>query len=240
MADIKIDAFSNPALQGGTETLPPPGAARREVLAERADNLAQQAETKYADVGTIPDKLLQPDREIQDHIAKSHLEIGTNPNSPYMTKWVNFVNVGGQMVWNAKSEGRNIGISGWKVANAEVFPEAHEMGLVREDGTIRVADTILMFMRKDEYFKLQEYYKQKRLRQQYGVEADIHEFAEGTNRKMGREVFRNVQTPEITGLSDSMQNRLETNARRHAATRVAGQHIGNRMKDGPIPGVPVK
>lgn len=222
----ELDLFSNDELN-----LPPAGDARREELKKRTDTLEAQAEVQYANVGTINPDVLKPDREIQGHIAKSHLEVGTT--HPYLkVKWVNYVNQQGTMVWAAKADG-------WMVATTQDFPEAAE--LVREDNTIRIGDVLLMCIRFDEYQKIQERDKKKRLRQQFGVEAEIHDLAARTNAKEGKQVFANVQTPEFTGVNEKTLQGMEANAaRQSAARRTAAAHLGNKMKQGPLPGVPIK
>lgn len=207
--------------------LPPAGHERREELKRRDDNLTQQAEEQSVDRGTIPEDVLQPDHNIQNEMRRSYLDVGSN-HPLYKTKWVNYVNTNGQMVWQAKAEG-------WAVATAKVFPEAADMQ--KEDGSIRVGDVMLMFIRHDEHFRIEQREANKRLRQQYGVEATIHDIAE-----KHPDVFKNVHTPEITGnMPEGTMKEVERRAAvRNAARGVAAQHLGNRMKKGTIPGVPIK
>lgn len=207
--------------------LPPAGHEQREVLKERTDNLEQQAETQYADVGAIPKHALEPDYNVQSEIRRaSYLEIGIN-HPLYKTKWVNYVNQNGSMVWQAKNDG-------WQIATVREFPETRDMQ--KADGSLRVADVILMFIRHDEHLLLEQREKHKRLKQQYGVEAEIFDLAASANRREGREVFKNVQTPNMTGVNDAT---LEVMKKR-AASRTAANIIGNRMKEGFIPGVPLR
>jgi len=211
-------------------SLPPAGYKRREELAKRTDHLEEEAEKKYANVGSIPQDspVLDPEqnREIQDHIHKSHLDIGVD--HPYLkTKWVNYVNQHGSMVWKEKADG-------WQVATVKDFPEARV--LVREDGTIRIGDVILMCIRLDEYLKLFEREKEKRLRQQYGIESDIHTLAEQYPN-----VFSDVHTDSSGGLPNRVMDIVEKRAaRRNAAARVVAKTLGNKMKEGPVPGIPIK
>ena len=206
--------------------LPPVGHERREELLKRDDALAEQGETQYADRGTIPADVLQPDHNVQNVIRRSHLDIGSE-HPLYKTKWVNYVNMNGQMVWQAKADG-------WAVASGKEFPEADDMAKV--DGSIRIGDVILMFIRHDEHFHLEQREATKRLRQQYGVEAEIHDLA----AKHGN-VFKNVHTPEITGgMPDGLLKTVEARAaRRSSAVSTAARHLGNKMKTGTIPGVPI-
>ena len=211
--------------------LPPTGHERREELKRRTDNLEEQGERVYSDAGTIPSDVLKPDREIRDHIVKDHLAIGAD-HPYYKTKWVNWKNLEGQKVWEAKADG-------WRVATAKEFPDAE--GLVKEDNTIRVGDTMLMFMRFDEHMKLEERERNKRLRQQYGIEAEIHDLAEKVNIATGRKVFGSISTPEFTGVPEHLMKTMEARAKRSDfARKVAAQHLGNRMKQGMIDGLPIK
>lgn len=225
----EINFFSQPDSE---ENLPPAGHERTEELKKRTDRLEEQAEEKYADVGSMPKAMLEPDHNIQSDIRKSYLDIGTD-HPLYVTKWVNYVNQNGMMVWQAKADG-------WMVATAKEFPEAADMQ--KSDGTVRVGDVLLMFIRKDDHFRLQQREATKRLRQQYGVEADIHALAEATNRREGKEVFAKVETPAVTGgVSGKTLETLQQRATMHkAAVNTAARHVGNLMKKGPIPGVPIK
>lgn len=209
------------------QSLPPAGHDRREELKRRDDALAQQGETQYADAGTIPAHILEPDHNTQNTIRRSYLDIGTD-HPLYKTKWVNYANLNGQMVWQAKSDG-------WAVATVKEFPEAKSMQ--KEDGSIRVADVILMFIRIDEHLKLEQREATKRLRQQYGVEAEIHDIA-----AKHPEVFKNVHTPELTGgVPEGTLKTMEARAAlRRSAVTTAARHVGNLMKQGPLPGVPIK
>ena len=211
-------------------SLPPAGQARREELARRTDTLVEAAETQTPDSGRIPQDhdALRPERnrEIQNHLAKSHLEIGT-AHPYYMVKWVNYVNQQGSMIWTEKAKG-------WKVATVDEFPEARELS--REDRTIRIGDVLLMFIRKDEHYLLEQKEHEKRLRQQYGVEAEIHDLA-----ARNRRIFPDVHTPSINGVPDNLMNEMERrSSRRQGIRKIAAQHLGNQMKKGTISGVPIK
>lgn len=211
----------------------PAGHERDEEMSRRTDTLQQRAEEKADanEIGAIPHDhdALRPDRnrEIQNHIHKDHLAIGTD-HPIYVAKWVNWKNLEGQMVWKAKSDG-------WMTASVKEFPEAAH--LRKEDGTIRVADVILMFIPKEVHAQLVQREKRKRQRQQFGVEQEIHDMAERNPH-----VFAGAATPElgVTGnLSPTAQKKIaQFNTR--GAGRVAINRIGDMMKKGPIPGVPLK
>jgi hypothetical protein len=221
---------------GGIETLPPAGYARDEELKRRADTLEEKIAATTDDRAAIPQDhdALRPDRnrEIQFAISENYLEVGVN--HPYLAvKWVNYKNQDGNMVWKEKSRG-------WMVATIREFPEA--AGLSKEDSTIRVGDVLLMCIPKDRHLLLEQKDRQKALRQQYGIEAEIHDFA-----RRNPAVIAGVSTPEvgITGhlgpaASKMVENMESRSAVTRAARRTAATHLGNKMKTGTIPGVPIK
>jgi hypothetical protein len=211
--------------------LPPAGYKREEELAIREDNLQEKAETISPDKEAVNPEAFKPDREIQGMIRKDFLSIGVD-HPVYKTKWVNYINQHGTKVWEAKADG-------WQVSNVKDFPDA--VHLRKEDNTIRVGDVILMHLRMDEYVLLMEREKTKRLRQQYGVEAEIHEIA-----AKHPDIFPKVHTESSGGLPPNIQKRVESSAINAAAMRKAAKStarhtLGNKLAQGDtIPGVPIK
>jgi hypothetical protein len=138
----------------------------------------------------------------------------------------------GTKVWEAKADG-------WVVSTITDFPEA--VHLNKEDNTIRIGDVMLMHLRMDEYVILMDREKTKRLRQQYGVEAEIHEIA-----AKHPNIFPNVHTESSGGLPANIQKRVESRAANAASIRKASQStarhtLGNKLAQGDtIPGVPIK
>lgn len=189
------------------------------------DNLAEKADKMNQDGGRIPEKFLQPDREIQDAIRKDYMSVGDN--HPYLkTGWVNYVNINGQMVFKKKAEG-------WQVATVKDFPEAKD--LQREDGTIRIGDTILMCIRLDLWLQLNKKEEDRRVRQQFGIETEIIELGNKNSK------FFKVYTEGTGGLPAEVEARIKNRATMAGAARsVAATALGNRMKKGIIPGVPIK
>ena len=211
--------------------LPPAGYKREEELAIREDNLQEKAETINPNKEAVNPAAFKPDREIQGMIRKDFLSIGVD-HPLYKTKWVNYVNMHGTKVWEAKADG-------WVVSTIVDFPEATHLN--KEDNTIRIGDVMLMHLRMDEYVLLMDREKTKRLRQQYGVEAEIHEIA-----AKHPSIFPNVHTESSGGLPDKIQKRVESRALNAAAIRKAAQStarhtLGNKLaQGGSIPGVPIK
>jgi len=232
MNQINVDAFlpnkAKPEFSS-EPNLPPAGHARKEELLKRTDQLEEKAETQYADRGAMPadSPVFDPEqnREIQQGIRKGYLDIGSD-HTLYKTKWVNYVNTNAQKVWEAKA-------LGWMVSTVEEFPEARD--LTREDNTIRVGDVLLMHIRIDQYLQLEQKEVLKRQRQQFGVEAEIHNLAESVNRSKGRTVFAGVSTPEL-----GESGNFSSTARSRMVQKEAMTNLGNRMKQGEVPGLPIK
>jgi len=205
-----------------TPNLPPPGAAREETLARNADALAEAAETQTPDVGAIPERFLEPDREIQNDIARDYMDIGTD--HPYLkTCWANYVNLNSQKVWEKKAQG-------WQIATAVEFPEAAD--LVKADNTIRIGDVLLMCIRIDRYEQIRQKEENARLAQQYGLEAGVYELADKHPN-----VFKTVSTDENPTLDPRTQALIE---RRRGAGKAAINTIGQQMKSpNGVPGIPL-
>lgn len=189
------------------------------------DQLEEKAEALNTEGGKIPEKFMELDSEIQRDIQGGFMDIGVN--HPYLkTSWVNYVNVNGQMVWKKKAEG-------WQIATIKDFPEAKH--LRREDSTIRIGDVLLMSIRIDEYLKIQQKEEAKRLRQQYGIETEISNLA-----AKHPDHFK-FYSDNTGGLPESVEKRINSRTAMAGATRsLAAKAIGNKMKKGVIPGVPIK
>jgi hypothetical protein len=200
--------------------LPPPGAARREVLAQRKDALEQAAEERFAEVGAIPREAFKEDRDIQRDIRKSFMDLDLQPPGVYKLKWVNFRSQEGYHVWEAKAEG-------WKVVTPAMVGDC-DQDLLKEDNTFRVGDTIAMCIRLDHFIRLEKERENRRLRAQFGYETEIVELADEHP-----DAFK-VHTEE------NGDPRVFDRIRKQAARKSALRTIGNRMKKGTIPGVPIR
>lgn len=223
MADNEIFTADEIASAHSTKqepNLPPAGHARREELARRTDQLEEKMENLPHEVGKINEKAFEVDREIRNEIEKDYLAIGLD-HPTLKTRWVNYRSLEGQMVWQAKSQG-------WRVATLDDFPEARE--LLKEDNTIRVGDVLLMCISFDRYVLNSQKEEDKRLRQEMGVEQAIRDI---TDRHS--DVFR-LYTENEGGIPERIQKRMKS----AGAVRTAANHIGNRMKNGPIKGLPIK
>ena len=197
--------------------LPPPGAERRNVLAERQDALEEQAEIAFENVEAMDPKVLEPDREIQYEIENDFMKINIGP--AYVVKWV-YTGQNSQKVWQAKAEG-------WQIISPDMLVDKVDRMLVKEDNTLRVGDVVAMYIRKDKHFLLEQKRKMRQLRQQFGAEAELHELA-----------GKNPKALKVRNFDEDNPHASQIQAR--AARKTAMRHLGNKMKQGTIPGVPIK
>jgi hypothetical protein len=203
--------------------LPPPGHARDEVLRERADTLEQKAEEIFEDRGAINPEAFEIDREIQHllHDRNDGLEI-SDPHPAYMYCWANFQNSNGTQVWQRKSWG-------WEVVGGNMPECSH---LRREDGTRRIGDVLLMRIRKDLHLLLEQKNEKKRLRQQYGVDADLQTIV-ANNPK----AFRSVRTSDRNPEDPLIQRTMTAGEASSGARRAAMQQVDSMLRAGNVPGM---
>lgn len=202
--------------------LPSPGHLKDEELRRRTDNLQQAIDENSFDTGKIPDKLLEPDREILYDITQGYMQIGKN-RPEYVTKWVNYVNQNGSKVWQEKAQG-------WQVATTREFPEGEH--LKREDRTLRVGDVLLMFIKKDLHENILKRQEERKRAQLFGVESEVRAFAAKHSN-----IFTDVSSEFNGNMPAHISNRMHAKA---TARKVAAQHLGNRMKSGLVEGLPIK
>lgn len=211
-------AIANPQQQAPEPNLPPPGAARRDELARRTDDLQQAAEELTPESGKIDPKVFEPDRDLQRAIRRNYLDLDIGPQ--YVVKWVNFHSQHSKAVWEAKADG-------WQVVTASML-KPEDQALAVEDNTVRVGDVIAMFIRKDIHLMLEQEAEERRLRQQYVVESELSEIASKHPKAL------KVHS-DLTG-----SNPYAEQMQKRAAQKTALNHLGNQMKKGPLPGVPIK
>lgn len=205
--------------------LPPAGYKRDEELARRTDILEEKAEKQFADRGAIPESAFEPEREIQYDIRRGFMDIRLKQAQIYKVKWVNFRAQQGNQVWAAKAEG-------WRIVTPEMVEEL-DRDLVREDNTLRVGDVVAMYMRLDYFVQLEQERERRRLKALYGVnDAELEELA-----KKNPKVFKILHAGEETTTEAGQRafNQIEKQAVRKTAQRM----LGERMKRGTIPGVPI-
>jgi mannose-6-phosphate isomerase-like protein (cupin superfamily) len=180
--------------------------------------LEEAIETETPDSGSINPAVFEEDQDIQYDISRNFLDVDLGP--AYIVKWVNFASQNGTAVWKAKYEG-------WRVVSGSMVKDI-DRDLVKEDNTLRVGDTICMYMRKDHHLQLMQKQEQIRLRQQYGAEAELIELAE-----------KNPKALKVHGTLDQ-QNPHLSQTQQKAAQKTALSALNKHIKQGTVPGVPVR
>lgn len=208
-------------LTGGVESLPPAGDERRDVLAARADRLAEQAES-LPEGGQIDPKKLRIENELAQHMGAdgSFNMMEVSKKSPaHAYAWVNFASQHGLFVKMKLSQG-------WEVVQGEM-EEAIE--LKSADGTRRLGDVLLMRCQLDIYLRNLRQEDAKRKAQQEGVTANLRELGD-RHRKKG--VI--VHLDESTMSTETINHMANTAAARQSATAMLDKNI----RAGSVPGRP--
>lgn len=143
----------------GVEALPPPGAARKEVLAQRKDALEEAAETEGANMGTIDPEKLQPDRDVLHELYKtpgfSHFDVSERQPG-YEYYWASMKKGGLQI--------KAMKYHGWELVSGSM-PEATEHQHV--SGARVIADDVaLMRIPRARWEQLQRVKELDRLQKQ--------------------------------------------------------------------------
>lgn len=175
MGVIKVPNEINP------ETgLPPKGAARNEVLAQRTDALQEQAETRMPEAFSMPTDALEPDRELQYAMQEFSLHEVTNKHPGFQYAWVYAGQHGTELTMKKTY--------GWVVVQGD-DPESKE--LMHVDTTRRLGDCILMRIPNAKYEKLQKYEEYIRRMKQGAGDEEV--------RELGRQLGLNVEvdSPDI-------------------------------------------
>ena len=216
-----INIFTPEEVASATPSdLPPPGYQRDETLAARSDELDQKAEAIFGNMGTIDPALLQPNHNIQSELARDGLEV-SNSDPAYEYCWANYVSHQAYQVYARKD-------SGWEVVSGNMLECSH---FRKEDGTRRKGDVLLMRMRKDFHLKMTMKNDRKRLRQQFGVEAELRDIA-GKHP----DAFPAVHTP-TDGDPRILASVAQRGQNHSPASRVAGKHLDSMLRAGNVPGL---
>ncbi len=197
----------------GDSQLPPPGDERREVLAERTDNLAEAAERLGAERASINPKAFHVDNEIADHIDDLSV---TNRRPEYEYCWV-FTGQQGRMIRMKTAQG-------WEVVQGDE-PEAMQFKGIGADTTRRHGDVILMKCRKDRFKLLQKQDEKRRQALLGSPTAGLEDLGDRYN-KAGVVVHSNM---------DSINPRI---ANRMMARQMGERALDNMIRDGDVPGMP--
>ena len=207
--------------------LPPPGFKRNEVLAQRKDALEEEAEkfSEHMQISAIDPSALELDRDIQRAIYKDRfwLDIGDE----WQVCYRDYVHNEGSQAWTAR-------LDGWVPVTRDMLPK-HEHFKCREDGTVRIGDVMAFCMPKAAFAEIEKKREQAALRAQYGLEAEAISLAD----KYPSQLKLHSDATGGNPYADAISSRADSLARRGAA-KTALRHVGNKMKDGLINGLPLK
>lgn len=190
--------------------LPPAGHERDEELKRRTDALEEEADKR--EVHSMNEQALEVDREIRYAIEGDVLDV-TNKQPGYAYMWI-YVGQYQREITRVKAQGGEV------VQGND--PEAAE--LKAEDTTRRIGDCVLMRMRLDIYRKWEMQQEHKRMRQQEGVEAEARDLA---SRYAGSGIKL------VEGYAPS-------EAHRQAVRGVAMNSVDKMLREGRVPGMPVR
>lgn len=216
---------------GGTETLPPLGDERREVLAERADNLTEAAEARSADVGAINPKAFRVENELAQHFNELELPgwvynrsiaAFTSPDGMWVPCWVQCGSSWGGRFINAKR------FEGWEVVSRAMHDDDHfplPEHLFYADGTVRLGDVLLMRIRTDRYIMNQRRRKARQRAVEEGVSGEVEELADRAGVKL-------VHTHEMSS------QQLDRLSKRSQAQQIAARQFDQQIREGRVAGAP--
>lgn len=216
------------ALSNGTikPDLPPPGYKRDNVLAERKDALEQEMQefSDHMQVAAIDPSALEPDRDIQRAIYKDRfwLDIGDE----WQVCYRDWVHNEGSQAWLAR-------IDGWVPVTKAMLPK-HEHFKCREDGTVRIGDVMAFCMPKEKFKEVEYKRHQAALRAQFGLEAEAISLADKYAGKL------KLHSDSLGGNPYADVARKGAEQKTAFAARTALKHVGNKMKDGLVNGIPLK
>ncbi|KKK54983.1 hypothetical protein LCGC14_3079180, partial [marine sediment metagenome] len=209
--------------------LPPAGYERNEELLKRVDKLEALVEEKIngAEVHSIDPRSFQIDPAMQ-HLLDERGRFHVSKADPvYQYTWV-YTGQGGQMVWQKK-------YWGWEVVQGNML-EAKEAQKA-EDTTRRIADTLLMRMRLDVYYKLEDALARKRQAIEQGSTNNLMELGQ-KYAKHGIKVHTDGDGQFASRRGPNVLSTLESRAASgFGVHREASKQVGQMAKDGTLPGV---
>ena len=200
-----------------TVELPPAGDERRDVLAQREDELAEQAEVRGTEGGRINPKALRVERELAQHF--NELDV-SNADPAYQYAWIWTGQHGLQIKMKLARK--------WEVVQGDM-PEAQELRGMGADSTRKLGDVILMRIRKDLYLQQKRDEEALRRRQQDGVTGVLVELGE-RHRHRGLKVHT-----DTSGLNPDVLKAMESRA---AARNAATDFVDENLRNGTMPGRP--
>lgn len=205
--------------------LPPAGDEQREVLKkrkdtleEKAEKLAEQAETYRFDPSAF---------EIENEIAQHFNALAVTDAQPgYRYCWVNFMSTHGRGV-TYKLAKRVGGKAVWEVVRGDM-PENKENESA--DGTRRIGDVLLMRAREELALALDHYEERKRIMQQEAISSNLMEMGDRYAR-FGVKVHAE---------EDLDPRLMHSMAVRAGAKRAAGRVTDSWIRQGRMPGAVMK
>jgi hypothetical protein len=201
--------------------LPEPGYKRDEVLAKRKDELEKEIE-ETADahkLSAVNPEAVKEDREIVRPLKQDFLVLSIDPK--YKLRWVNCQHHHAAAYLQARADG-------WQVVTKDmVGKEDHwKFGA---DGVCRLADVIAMCIPMEYWEQIQREQEDYHRRMQFGLEMQVYDMADKYGDKIK---FHSEATGGDPRIMDQFTKR--------AARKTAMKHIGEQMKRGPIPGLPIR
>lgn len=216
------------ALGVGTADLPPPGAARAELLARRLDSLNQQAETLAAEleIERPNPNAFKIDREVAQTAQDPDLAVRhRDPNFQYT--WVfrdPFNKFGGRTVHTYEAEG-------WEpVRGGESDAKGMKIGA---DNCVTNADCILMKMRKDFHVIRQAKIRARQLSIQGDPSGNLQDLADRRGIQVHTELPESVSNIIQGASTGRMANR-----RNRARGILNSPALGQQLRAGTLPGAP--
>ena len=201
--------------------LAPPGHTQREQLAERHDNLQQEAEEMPAEHHSIQNpNVFAPERELQDLIQTRDALTVTNPQPGYAYAWV-YTGLQGQMIWDKKAKH-------WETVQGN-NPESREY--IFTDTSRRIGDVMLMRLPLDLFYLEEKKNAEKTAKVEESITSDL--YALEAKAQGGLKVYADQETnPYLPGMKRGAQS--------HGAKQVALKHLDGQIRRGTVPGVAVK
>lgn len=212
---------------GGVDALPPAGDARRDVLRQRDDQLAEQAEGLSGEGGAIDPRAL----EVENEIGAAFNEMDPpHKRADMRYKWVYrapFTRsaTGMQSFTQAKAEGwqpvRENDPDGKDMDHCETTPE----------GFIVVGDVILMRLPIERYVRIRRAAKDQTMRRETAINADLAAIARSAGSRM-------YDTAELEQVNQRWSETMEARAKTAMAGQMANKQMDKWIRDGRVPGVP--
>lgn len=209
----------DPVTAPGTDVLPPPGHARREVLAQRQDKLEESAEQKAAadHAERIDPSQIEVDEEIMRLLAMGSGTDGLAIDKPQPGRHYCWAS----MRHNGLSIQAKVALGYRAVSGTDPECEMYRQA----DGTRVIADAILMWIPEARYRAI-KFAQAKRAALIDGAsERDVRELAD----KHGVRIYRHDEMPERL---------VEATGKRLLALDVAARKRDTMLREGSMPGVP--